>query len=462
MRNVLYLSLLFISTSVKAQQDSSEKTLEPVIVTAQRMSQKPELVPYTVITVRKQSLNELQPRTTPEALQGVNGVFVQKTNHGGGSPFVRGLAGNQILVLVDGIRLNNSTFRYGPNQYLNTVDAFMADRIEVAKGTGAVQYGSDALGGVIHVLAKDPEFAAGRALHGRILGKYTTRNMEQTARGDLDYSSKTAALTGGVTYRNFGNLYGGDTTGVQNPSGYKEWAFNSKAKFLLSNSVQLTVSSQSLQQQHVPVYHKVRLENFRINEMNRQQRNLHYARLQIRNQNPLWGTVEITTSIQQSTEARRMQKNGSSLLVQEQDKIRTVGVSAAVVSRYKPWWTSNSGIEMYSDNVRSLREETDTENNIKTVKRGLYPDNGKHDNYAVYSLHQFLLKKLVVNAGLRLNVFSIRLQDTSLGEVRFNPQALVGNIALMYPLSTRHHIYANYGTGFRAPNIDDMGSLGRC
>ena len=50
------------------------------------------------------------------------GVWVQKTNHGGGSPFIRGLVGNQILVLVDGIRLNNATLRYGPNQYLATVD----------------------------------------------------------------------------------------------------------------------------------------------------------------------------------------------------------------------------------------------------------------------------------------------------------------------------------------------------
>lgn len=74
------------------------------------------------------------------------GVFVQKTTHGAGSPFVRGLTGNQTLLLIDDIRLNNSTFRYGPNQYLNTIDAFTLGRAEVLLGSGSVQYGSDALG----------------------------------------------------------------------------------------------------------------------------------------------------------------------------------------------------------------------------------------------------------------------------------------------------------------------------
>ncbi len=117
-------------------------------------------MPYSVSTVSSKLLTEIynSSRTTPEALIGMNGVFVQKTNHGGGSPFVRGLTGNQTLIMVDGIRMNNSTFRYGPNQYLNTIDAFTINRIEVAKGTGSVQYGTDAIGGVIQVITKEPFF----------------------------------------------------------------------------------------------------------------------------------------------------------------------------------------------------------------------------------------------------------------------------------------------------------------
>lgn len=65
-------------------------------------------------TVRtRQRIEEMGPLTTPEALQEEVGVLIQRTNLGGGSVFVRGLTGNQVLILVDGIRLNNSTFR-GP------------------------------------------------------------------------------------------------------------------------------------------------------------------------------------------------------------------------------------------------------------------------------------------------------------------------------------------------------------
>ena len=131
----------------------------------------------------------MNPRTTPEALMGMNGVFVQKTNHGGGSPFVRGLTGNQTLILVDGIRLNNSTFRYGPNQYLNTIDAYTIQRIEVAKGTGSVQYGTDAIGGVVHIITKRSAICNKvKLVHGKVIGKYMTGDMEKTGRGEANYS----------------------------------------------------------------------------------------------------------------------------------------------------------------------------------------------------------------------------------------------------------------------------------
>ncbi len=91
-------------------------------------------------------------------------MYVQKSNPGGGSPFIRGLTGKQVLLLVDGVRLNNSFYRAGPHQYLNTVDAHSLERIEIIRGPASVLYGSDALGGVVNLVTRTPEAGAGLKL----------------------------------------------------------------------------------------------------------------------------------------------------------------------------------------------------------------------------------------------------------------------------------------------------------
>src|SRR6266850_634308 len=91
-------------------------------VTASRRREVVIESPRAVSVLHRDEMDRRLTRTTPEALIEEPGVFVQRTNYGGGAPFVRGQFGNRILLLVDGIRLNNSTFRAGPNQYLNTVD----------------------------------------------------------------------------------------------------------------------------------------------------------------------------------------------------------------------------------------------------------------------------------------------------------------------------------------------------
>lgn len=454
------LAILFF-IAADAQEDSATTSLDEVVVTAQRIEQKSLWIPYAVKKIGSNNLKEQSPRTTPEALQGVNGVFVQKTNHGGGSAFIRGLTGNQTLILIDGIRLNNSTFRYGPNQYLNTIDPYTIDRIEVAKGTGSVQYGTDALGGVIHVLSKEPVFSNDKSSwNGKALTKYMTGDMEKTARGELGYASTKMAFTGGFTYRNFGDLIGGDTTGKQTPSGYNEWGFNAKAKFMLNERMHLTLSQQNVSQRHVPVYHKIVLENFALNEFDKQQRLLQYARLDVTGNSQWLKKLEIIASRQQSIEGRESKKNGSTTLRKERDETNTIGLTADVFSELNKWWTANTGVEFYKDKIGSSRRDINTQNGSASHKRGLYPDGAKYGNYSLYTLHHIKHKNWAADAGLRFNTFSIGLNDTSLGKVQINPSALVWNAALLYRIFHQHHFYLTYSTGYRAPNIDDMGSLG--
>ncbi|MGZ5134091.1 MAG: TonB-dependent receptor, partial [Flavitalea sp.] len=91
---------------------------------------------------------------------------------------------------------------------------------------------------------------------------------------------------------------------------------------------------------------------------------------------------------------------------------------------------------------------------------GLYPDDSKYGNYSLYSLHHIHIKNWYVDAGIRFNTFDIRLTDSTLGKVSVQPEALVGNIGIMYSIQQHHNIYITFSNGYRAPNIDDMGTLG--
>jgi outer membrane receptor protein involved in Fe transport len=447
--------LLFVWVSVNAQHTD---TLLKVTVTATRNLQKQLLTPFSAEAISSKKLESFSSRTVPEALMLVNGVFVQKTNHGGGSPFIRGLTGNQSLILVDGIRLNNSTFRYGPNQYLNTIDVFTIDKIEVAKGTGSVQYGTDAMGGVLQVLTQDPKFGTGKGCwRNKLLSKWMSGGMEKTIRGETEYSATRAAMTAGVTYRNFGDIMGGDTTGRQSPSGYKEFDWNAKLKWQPGKRSQLLLAHQNVHQYHVPVYHKVILEDFVLNEMHPQQRMLSYAKLHFESARSLFQYVELIASHQQTTEGRNSRKNGNQTLRKEKDRVNTFGFTAEIRSALRKHWTANSGVELYYDKVNSKRE--DITNGTTVSKRGLYPNNSKYGNYSIYSIHHISFNKFRADAGIRYNLFDIRITDTAAGKAHLNPSSFVYNAALLYN-SGNQSVYVSFSSGYRAPNVDDMGTLG--
>ena len=458
----IFLFSLF-DYSTKGQADSiAVVSLKEVVITSQRNPLDQALIPYAINFLNRKDLDDFSPRTTPEALVNMNGVFVQKTNHGGGSPFIRGLTGNQTLLLLDGIRLNNSIYRYGPNQYLNTIDAFTVDKIEVARGTGSVQYGTDAMGGVIQIFTKEPLLNQNRpSLHGNVFGKYMTGEMEKSGHTEFEYNSPKYAVLIGATYRDFGDIIGGKTAGKQSPSGYNEYAFDAKIMNALNKNIQLTVASKFLRQQHVPIYHKVKLENYLFNEFDPQQRMLTYARLNIQGHKKLFNQVRIIASWQQNEEGRSSQKNGSNLLIHERDKINTLGLTAEISSKMSSLWTANSGIEIYHDHVGSTHNEINNSGTASSVsKRGLYPDDSKSGNYSIYTLQHLNIGNWIIDGGIRLNSFRINISDITLGDVEISPDALVINVAAMYNFNKVHHFYTNFSQGFRAPNIDDLGTLG--
>ncbi|MCF8245012.1 MAG: TonB-dependent receptor [Saprospiraceae bacterium] len=448
--------------------------LPTVVVTAQRMDSDYTKTPASIST----TWAGMERRTVPEALSSTPGVFVQKTNHGGGSPFLRGLTGNQTLLLVDGIRLSNATFRYGPNQYLNTVDPYSVSSIEVLKGGGSVGYGSDALGGTVNVFSKKLYFSDERQRRwtNKVSSFWRSQNMEKTGHAETGFSGKTLAFFAGGTFRKFGDLVGGDTTGVQKPTGYDEAAFDLKGKLRLGSNATLTVAHQFFRQTDVPIFHKIQLENFARNHVTRQQRQLSYARFEwlAPHLGKVWQPLQVparslktglqkitaTASLHRTDEERESQKNGSPTLRKESDEVRSLGASVLAEFTVAEWWRSTVGLEAYHDLVGSRRTDVDTDTGSEASNRGLYPDGATHQSAAIFCTNEWETGDWNFTGGLRFNHFSIKTEDDNIGKTHLTPNALVWNAGALRRMNRFNSTFASINSAFRAPNVDDLGSLG--
>ncbi len=436
-----------------------------VVITAKRYEIDPINLPEATSVFNQGLFIENNPRSIPEAMIGMTGVWMQKTNHGGGSPFVRGLTGNQTLLLIDGIRLNNSTYRYGPNQYLNTVDPLSIQRIEVVRGSGSVQYGTDALGGAVQLLSKSPAFStSGVQVGGNLYGKYMTDDgfeeaMELSGRAEVEISGEKVAILGGMSYKDFGDLVvGGDS--LQSPSSYDEVDGDVKILFKASDSDVVTLAYQHVNQTDVTRYDQVAQRGRRFFFFDPQRRQLGYARWEHQGNNKWLSNIQATVSYQQSIEGRRQSRVGSTIIEHERDEVDTWGATVQIQSQPASYWTIVSGVEWYFDEVGSTAFDLDETNNSRTDVRGLYADGATASNLAIFTLHNVELENWIFTGGLRLNGVTIKAEDEIFGDLDVSPVALVGNVAAMYKIQPEQRIIVSFNTGFRTPNINDMSSFG--
>ena len=435
-----------------------------IVVTAQRLAVSNFKNPGVTVVLDSNYLRQRPLRTVPESLMNTPGVFVQKTNHGGGSPFIRGLTGQQILMMVDGIRLNNATFRSGPNQYLNALDPAWTGRIETLLGSGSVEYGSDAIGGVIHILTHEPELLAsgqtGAVWRPEATFQWATGGMETGAHAAINASAARWAIRAEGAYRNFGDLIGGKGIGVQSPTGYRQWSYAFKAVAQLNKGLHATFAWQDLEQPQVPLYHKVTLENFAFNNFDPQRRQLGYLRLSQKTDSKWWRKIELTASKQYMLEGRSSQKNNATVRVDETDKTNTWGLQFNVISDLARFWSMNTGVEWYADAVGSTRSDVQTATGASVSKRGLYPDQSRMQSWAAYNLHTLNWQRLTLSGGLRYNAFRIVVPDEVIGSSALTPSAWVGSVGISWEFVKNLRLYANWATAFRAPNVDDLGTLG--
>ena len=470
LQSLSFLGFLFIVKPVFSQNNSPEDSLDSlislelneVIFTGKKIKSNVFNTAESISILNSKSLSLNSQRNTPELLNETPGVFIQKTNHGGGSAFLRGLTGNQVLYLMDGIRINNAITRYGPNQYLNTIDRFSLDRMEIVRGSGSVLFGSDAIGGVINMLSINPDIKQQKAFSGKISTRIGSNHLEESLNGRISYKNKESWLTSGITTRSFGDLIGGKNTKLQHPSGYDEFCYDIKTNIQINKRHTIQGLLQYVHQKDVPVYHKYVLENFALNKMDPQKRSLAYLSYTYNPEKGFIQNIKFTPNFQQVLESRWSKKNNSNLTTIENDTVAIFGVLTEfnTFKNLGGWkWTGSHGFDIYHDKVNSNRVQM-SDNNAPIFKRGLYPDDATQLSYAFFTNHHIEKNKFQVTLGNRIQFLSLQIPIDNGQIINIQPKAWVGNLYVSQAILPKLKLIYGINTGFRAPNIDDLGSLG--
>lgn len=416
-------------------------------------------LPYLASISTRKDLEKNSSRTIAESLFGLPGILIQKSNYGGGAPFLRGLTGNQNLIMVDGIRLNNSIFRYGPNQYLSLVEAEWLEKLEILKGTGSVQFGSDAMTGVIYLKTKELNFSSTPTWSGHVLNRITNRDMESSFRTEFKYEGKKTSLALGMSKKKFGDLYGGGQANAYYPTGYNDNSYDAKIKMDVGNNWIVNAGYQFLQQKNVPTYFKYIYENYALNISNPIQRGMGYVRLN-KSFHGIISSMKYFASIQDISEQRFLQKNANPILRKEHDRTSTVSGGFEMNLAFSNRWSSTNGIDFYHDYIKSSRNDINVTTNVSNSLRGLYPNGSSYNNLSLYTLHHFKFGKLNAELGIRYSGYNAIIHEITLGKVSTNPNALTSQLGLNYLITPKLAVFGHLSEGFRAPNIDDMGTLG--
>lgn len=449
--------------------------LAPVVVTATRTEENPLSLPYSVSAVTPLDLERKMPRTTPEALRELPSVMLQKTSHGQGSPYLRGFTGFRTLMLVDGIRLNNSTFRDGPNQYWNTIDALAVDHMEVVRGPSSVMYGSDAIGGTVNAISKGrTDYGEGFDWDGGALYRFSSA--EDSHMGRPEFSAQYDRQVGvylGSSIKEFGDLRGGDEVGVQPHTGYGEWDLDAKVNYFLTPDTKLVYGHQTVRlddawRTHATIYGVVWSGSARGSDQQRmfdQSRDLDYLQYHAEKLPGFAEEVHISLSHQYQGELEdRIRSNGNREL--QEANVNTLGFSAQLQSPSKLGrWVY--GAEYYRDWVDSSFLGYNAAGNLTTIRyQGPVADDATYDLFGLFVENHYplledrlelILGGRYTHAAAEANKVQDPFTDAhlSLSDAWDNG---VGNARLSYhPDEAKHWtVYSGVSQGFRAPNLSDL------
>ncbi len=482
--------------------------LREVVTSASRFEEQRRDVPERIDVIKARDIRFMDQPTTAELLQNTGSLFVQKSQLGGGSPIIRGFEASRILLVVDGVRMNNAIYRAGHLQDLITVDQSMLDRVEVVSGPNSVAYGSDALGGTIHLITRTPTFktTGGKGFATDAYTRYGSAANEKTAHVGFELRGTRVASYTSITASDFGDLRQGSTRSsewgdvgatqyridrmddrdtvlapkdrnVQYGTAYKQLDLMEKLRVRTGENTTHQMNLQYSASSDIPRYDRTSLFS-RDGDGNivpgngewyygPQVRLLAAYTLELARPNRLFDKARFTPSYQYIEQSRNSRGWNSSRLGVNEEKVGVIAFNADMekkVGRNEYRY----GVEYTTNDVQSEAYREHIGTGEVTYRTTRYPGGGSTmSSMAAYvSRTQELSEKVVISEGIRFT--NVDLQSTFEdqdafqylnGKYRQNSSALTWRAGLMYMPGHDWRFSVLGSSGFRAPNVDDMGKV---
>ena len=483
----------------RAQEDTlREKILSEVVISVNKWEINLNEVPNKITKISYPQILRNNPQTSADLMGQTGVVFIQKSQLGGGSPMIRGFATNRILLVMDGVRMNNAIYRSGNLQSIISIDALSTETAEVIFGPGSLIYGSDAIGGVMDFHSLQARLSTNKKtfVRGSALARYSSANNENTFHADVNLGWEKWAMLTSVSYSKFDDLKMGKDGPeetylrpeyvirennadiivpnsdplVQRFSGYDQWNFLQKIRFRPSQHLNLQYSFTYAKTGNAPRYDRLtqyRNGNLRFAEWyyGPMLWSVHNLQALHSKKTKIYDDIKIILAYQDYEESRidRQRNNVNRNKQTETVDAISINIDAnKTISKGQLFY----GLEYVYNKVGALGMSTNTSNGMITPFVSRYPDGSKWKTTGIYGSYKINVDpKLTLTTGLRYSYNTLKATfDTTF--IKFPYQnaelkdgAVTGNAGLVFRPADTWQLNGSISTGYRMPNVDDIGKL---
>ena len=472
--------------------------INEVTIAANKWEQNPNEVPVSIVQIDNGTIRNSEVSTSADLLKESGQIFIQKSQMGGGSPMIRGFAANRVLIVLDGVRLNNAIYRSGNLQNLLNIDPNSLESAEVVLGPGSVIYGSDAIGGVMDFHTIKPKLSTDSSLKFQLnhKTKFASANHELGLHTRYFVGNNKWSYAGNISHTDYSDLKMGrngtnqydrneyvirkdgedhvvpnSDSHVQEGSKFDQMNIIQKFRYKASDDLDFQYNFLFSKTSNIPRYD--RLTQYSGNDLKYaawyygpQKLQFHSLNITNKKANSVYDSYKFIAAYQnykESRHSRKFQDKNMSKRFEELDIFSTnIDFSKKLNEQTELFY----GSEYLYNFLNSSAYKKKISNSTTSTLASRYPDNSTYSSLASYANIKWKLNdRWTINGGLRYSHIWLKSELNTdfysfpFNNLDLNTGALNGSIGATLQTQNNYILKLNATTGFRAPNIDDIGKV---